>query len=220
MQMYRLQRWLRSALWFVPVLCVAAAVLVSIALLSLDRRHPGLVPTTITGSSTSVSTILSTVATAMVTLTALVLSILTVAVQLSMSQFSPRIVPALLQDRPSQFAFGLFGATFTFAGMAIRGLDEPKGFVPGVTVLTAYGLTLASICTLFLYMQHSAQRMRVGGLIDFVGDQLVAEFEDYPDAETSAAPTVPTHSCWHNGAAYSTSSTSMGSWRPPHALTA
>jgi uncharacterized membrane protein len=36
-------------------------------------------------------------------------------------------------------------------------------------------------------MHHSAQRLRVGGLIDFVGDQLVAEIERYPAAEASAA---------------------------------
>ena len=141
-------------------------------------------PISITGNSTAVSTLLSTVATSMVTLTTLVLTITTVAVQLSMGQFSPRIVPALLQDRQSQLAYGLFGATFTFAAVAIRGLDEPQGFVPGVTVLTAYALTLASIVTLFLYMHHSGQRLSPSGLIGLVGDQLTDEIGRYPSAES------------------------------------
>ena len=123
----------------------------------------------------------------MVTLTTLVLTITTVVVQLSMGQFSPRIVPALLQDRKSQVAYGLFGATFTFAALAIRGLDEPQGFVPGITVLTAYALTLASIGTLFLYMHHSARRLNPAGLIDLVGDQLSVEIEQYPQAESPTA---------------------------------
>jgi uncharacterized membrane protein len=187
MRRFRLLRWFRSELWFVPLVCVGAAVLLSIGLLELDRRNPGLVPSPITGNSTAVSTILSTVATSMVTLTTLVLTITTVAVQLSMGQFSPRIVPALLQDRPSQLAYGLFGATFTFAAVAIRGLDEPKGFVPGVTVLTAYALTLASIGTLFLYMHHSGQRLNPAGLIDLVGDRLSTQIEQYPRAESPTA---------------------------------
>jgi uncharacterized membrane protein len=166
---------------------VGAAVLLSIGLLAFDRRHPGLVPSSITGNSTAVSTLLSTIATSMVTLTTLVLTITTLAVQLSMGQFSPRIVPALLQDRQSQLAYGLFGATFTFAAIAIRGLGEPKGFVPGVTVLTAYGLTLASIGTLFLYMHHSGQRLNPAGLIDLVGDHLTDEIGRYPRAESPAA---------------------------------
>jgi uncharacterized membrane protein len=102
-----------------------------------------------------------------------------------MGQFSPRIVRALLQDRQSQFAYGLFGATFTFALLAIRGLDEPKGFVPGITVLTAYGLTLASIGTLFLYMHHSGQRLSAAGLISFVGGNLIAEVTRYPEMWTA-----------------------------------
>jgi uncharacterized membrane protein len=187
MRRLRLLRWFRSELWFVPLMCVGAAVLLSIGLLELDRRHPGLVPSSITGNSTTVSTILSTVATSMVTLTTLVLTITTVVVQLSMGQFSPRITPALLQDRQSQLAYGLFGATFTFAAVAIRALDEPKGFVPGVTVLTAYALTLASISTLFLYMHHSGQRLSPAGMIDLVGDRLGAQIEQYPRAEAPTA---------------------------------
>lgn len=183
MRRFRISRWLGSALWFVPLVCVGLAVLLSVALLAVDRRHPGLVPASITGNSNDVSTILSTVATAMVTMTTLVLTITTLAVELSMGQFSPRIVPALLQDRRSQLTFGLFGATFTFTALAIRGLDQPSGFVPGVTVLTAYALTLVSIGTLFLYMHHSGQRLRVSGLIDLVGDNLIAEIDRYPRAE-------------------------------------
>ena len=52
--------------------------------------------------------------------------------------------------------------------------------MPGVTVLTAYALTLASIGTLFLYMHHSGQRLNPAGLIDLVGDRLSAEIEQYP----------------------------------------
>ncbi len=182
MRRVRVLLWFRSALWLVPLVCVGAAMLLSVGLLALDRRHPGRVPSSITGNSSAASTILSTVAASMVTLTTLVLTITTVAVQLSMGQFSARIVPALLQDRQSQFSYGLFGATFTFSVLAIRGLDEPPGFVPGVTVLTAYALTLASIATLFLYMHHSGQRLSPAGLIDLVGDRLTSEIDQYPRA--------------------------------------
>lgn len=191
MRRLRVLLWLRSALWLVPMVCVGSAVLLSTGLLALDRRHPGMVSTSITGNSTAVSTILSTVAASMVTLTTLVLTITTVAVQLSMGQFSPRIVRALLQDRKSQFTYGIFGATFTFAVVAIIGLNEPSGFVPGVTVLTAYGLTFASIGTLFLYMHHSGQQLGPAGLIDFVGSHLIAEIDRYPEAATGSTAGEP-----------------------------
>ena len=56
----------------------------------------------------------------MVSLTALVLTIVLVVVQLAMGQFSPRIVQRLLRDRPSQLAIGLFVATFVHTLLALR----------------------------------------------------------------------------------------------------
>src|SRR3712207_9115866 len=66
----------------------------------------------ISGTPSDAQTILSSFATAMVSLTSLVLTVTLVAVQLAMGQFSPRIVGALLNDRFSQLAIGLFGASF------------------------------------------------------------------------------------------------------------
>ncbi|MEU0465255.1 DUF2254 domain-containing protein [Amycolatopsis sp. NPDC006131] len=127
----------------------------------------------ITGSPDAVSNILSTIASAMVTLTTLVLTVTTVAVQLAMGQFSPRIVRALLQDRSSQLAYGLSASTFTFAILALREVNAVDGSaVPGLTVLVAYALMLSSIAALFLYIHHSGNALRAAGLIDLVGDHL------------------------------------------------
>ena len=56
----------------------------------------------------------------MVSLAALVLTITMVVVQLAMGQFSPRIVQRILRDKPSQFAIGIFVATFAHAMLAMR----------------------------------------------------------------------------------------------------
>ncbi|WP_290050218.1 DUF2254 domain-containing protein [Amycolatopsis solani] len=170
----RARHRLRGELWIVPLLCVLAAIALSVVTVAIDRAFGDrLIPAGITGKPDSVSTILSTIASAMVTLTTLVLTITTVAVQLAMGQFSPRIVRALLQDRASQFAYGLFASTFTFAILALRELDtQGGGTVPGLTVLVAYLLMLASIVTLFVYMHHSGNSLRAAGLIDLVGDHL------------------------------------------------
>ena len=55
-----------------------------------------------------------------------------------------RIVQRLLRDRPSQFAIGLFVATFVHTLLAIREVDlgsaEQPGHVPGVAVITTFAL--------------------------------------------------------------------------------
>jgi len=100
---------LRSSLWFVPVLCVLAGVCISLGTLALDRLFDyQAISQSLVGGPDAAEAILSTVAASMVSLTALVLTITMVVVQLAMGQFSPRIVQRILRDKPSQLAIGLF----------------------------------------------------------------------------------------------------------------
>ena len=101
------------------------------------------IPRSLVGGPDAATAILSTVAASMVSLTALVLTITMVVVQLAMGQFSPRIVQRILQDKPSQLAIGLFVATFVHAILAVREVmnnGDGTGRVPGIAVLTAFVL--------------------------------------------------------------------------------
>ena len=121
MTLYKLFSNVRASLWLVPVLCVLLGAVVSFATIAVDRANDyDLIPRSLTGDPDAVLGILTTVATSMVSLTALVLTIVLVAVQLAMGQFSPRIVQRLLRDRPSQLAIGLFVATFVQTLLTIR----------------------------------------------------------------------------------------------------
>ena len=123
---------------------------------------------------------MTTIATAVVTLTSMVLTVTLVAVQLAMGQFSPRIVRALLDDRGDQLAIALFGATFSFAIFSLRAVDSGPGgeAVPGVTVVTALVLAAASAFALFFFVHHAGQQLRVGALVDLVGDELRGQLEE------------------------------------------
>jgi uncharacterized membrane protein len=120
-----------------------------------------------------VQTILTGASTALVTLTSVVLSLTLVAVQLAMGQFSPRIVRSILQDRRSQLAVGLFIGTLAYSLTVLRevnGQSSGGGAVPGLAVVVDYGLILSAIVALVLYVNHTAQSIRVGGLIGRVAD--------------------------------------------------
>ena len=138
---YKIWLSMRSSLWLIPVLCVLIGAVISFLTLSLDRVNDyDLLGESVVGTPDAALAILQTVATSMVSLTALVLTIVLVVVQLAMGQFSPRIVQRLLRDRPSQFAIGLFVDTL----LAIREVDlgsaEQPGHVPGVAVITTFAL--------------------------------------------------------------------------------
>lgn len=106
----------------------------------------------------------------MVSLAALVLTITMVVVQLAMGQFSPRIVQRILQDKPSQFAIGVFVGTFAHAMLALREVQTAgEGVVPGLAVVVAFALVILSIMVLVWYVHHIGRKLRVSALIELVG---------------------------------------------------
>ena len=165
---------IRQSLWFVPVMCVLAGVGSSFVVLWIDGLFDyELVPRWLTGGPDAALAILSSIATSMVSLAALVLTITMVVVQLAMGQFSPRIVQTILKDKPSQLAIGVFVGTFAFAMIAMRdvlvGSSGSSGRVPGLAVVVAFILVLVSIAVLVIYVHHIGSALRVSALIELVG---------------------------------------------------
>ena len=184
----------RSSLWFIPVLCVLAGLLLSAATIAIDRLLDfEVVPRWITGGPDAALGILTTIAASMVSLAALVLTITMVVVQLAMGQFSPRIVQTFLRDRPSQLAIGLFVATFAHAMLAMREVQfEGDGQVPGIAIAVSYLLVLTSIVMLVIYVDHIGRSLRVSALIELVGndtrgllDEQYSELLETPVADPS-----------------------------------
>ena len=184
-QSFRLRHLAQTRLWLLPLTCVLAGIGLAVALVSVDRSTRfHIVGTAVTGSAASVQTILTVASTALVTLTSVVLSLTLVAVQLAMGQFSPRIVRAILHDRRSQLAVGLFIGTFAYSMTVLREVSSGAGPVPGLAVAVNYGLILSAIVVLVLFVHHTAQSIRVGGLIGRVAD-------DTRDEVDRLHPTAP-----------------------------
>lgn len=193
MRSFRILRHIRTSLWFVPVACVVGGVFLSFLTIAIDRRSGfTLIPESLTGGPDAAIQILSTVAGSMVSLAALVLTITMVVVQLAMGQFSPRIVQTFLRDKPSQFAIGLFVATFAHAMLAMREVHFDRGgSVPGLAIVVAYVLIVVSIAALVLYVHHIGQSLRVSAIIELVGSGTRKAIDSqYPD-EGDAPPAGP-----------------------------
>lgn len=174
--LYKIYRNISTSLWLIPVLCVLIGIGISFVTLAIDRATDyQLLPRAIVGGPEAALEILTTVAGSMVHLAVLVLTIVLVVVQLAMGQFSPRIVQRLLRDRPSQFAIGLFVATFVHTLLAIREIEpggpDGEGQVPGVAIVATFVLALVSIAVLVMYIHHIGQALRVSALVEIAGKQ-------------------------------------------------
>lgn len=185
MMRFHIAETLRRQVWVIPLTGGAAGVGLSFATVAIDhhQRSP-LLPMGLIGTTTDAQEILTTIASSVVSLTTIVLTVTLVAIQLALGQFSPRIVRALFDDRGDQAAIAIFAATFTFALLSLHTVGtSPRVPVPGVTIWTATALAIASGAALFFFVDHAGHRLRVAGVVDLVGDQLREELaRRYPAA--------------------------------------
>lgn len=118
-------------------------------------------------SSASAIAILSAIASGMMALTAIVFSLLLVALQLGNTVYSPRILRVLGDTTSTGHALGVFTGTFVYALMAVRTIDIAGG--PGINVsfvIVAFLWLLASVVVLVLLVPRSRHFT--------IGDVLVA----------------------------------------------
>ena len=127
-----------------------------------------LAPLAFQGTADDARTLLSNITTSVITVIALVLGLTVVALQLSSTQFSPRLLRNFLRDRPNQIVLSTFTATFVYAaaglytvGLAVgtRTEDFPRLAVSGALVLM-----FASLAMVVYFADHLAHSIQVDAI--------------------------------------------------------
>ncbi|GAB3019337.1 hypothetical protein GCM10011376_29590 [Nocardioides flavus (ex Wang et al. 2016)] len=186
-------RRLRDKFWALPLLFAAAAVLLGLGLTALDDwLDTSLsIPFLFAGGPEGARAVLSAIITSMISFTGLVFSITVVVLQLTSSQFSPRVLRTFLRDWVNQLALGVFVATFVYALVvlrSVRGTAQTDTFVPQVAVTVAFGFVLASVVVFLVYIDHIAQSIRAASIVTRIADETreVLESRHPADAERHA----------------------------------
>ena len=177
---------LRSALWFLPGVFLALAILQALVIPEWEERHGGTAVGEFffEGGPDGARVLLSMVSGSTLTLMVLVFSITIVALQLASSQFSPRVLRSFLRDWYSQLSLGVFTATFAYSITVLRAVRSDEAgstaFVPRLAVALAFFWALASVVVFVLYVHHTASSIRVVSVIGRIGTESRAMIErDY-----------------------------------------
>jgi len=169
---------LRTNLWFVPALEVAAAVLLFVVTITIDRAAAdGTVHLPFwmdNGSADAARQILIGIAAAVITVIGLVFSITILALTLASTQFGPRILRTFIRDRGTQVTLGTFVATFVFAVLALASVtNDGRGeFVPHFTITVALVLVLADLGVLIYFIDHVARSIQLPTVIAGIAAEL------------------------------------------------
>ncbi len=165
-----------------PSTICALAVVAGVVLPRVDEALTEDLPYLFGGGAESARSLLSTIASAMISVTGLVFSITMVVMQLASSQFTPRLLGSFLSSRITQVTLGVFTSSFVFALIVlrdVRGGDDP--FVPQLSVTVAFLLVLASVALFFAFIHHITVSIQVSKVIDRVADQTVRALQQGDD---------------------------------------
>lgn len=165
---------------------VAVAVAVSFALIRLDaqstsREQSGIL---YTFGPEGARAILSAIAGSMITVAGLTFSLTMLTLQLASSQFGPRLLRNIMQDRGNQFVLGIFIATFVYCLLVLRTVRgiEGNSFVPHLSVAFGVVLAITSLAVLIYFIHHVATVVRVENLLKQITEEAISAIDKiYPD---------------------------------------
>src|SRR5215470_7962447 len=161
-----LSEYVRGSLWVLPTMSVLAALAAG-SLLSLVRVGPRS-PLAFQGTSDDARTLLIGIAGTMVTVIALLLGLTVVALQLSSTQYSPRLLRNFLRDRPNQVVLSVFVATFAYSAAGLYTVGVSGGSrtatFPRLAVSGALVLLFVSLGLLVYFADHLVHPTRVDAI--------------------------------------------------------
>lgn len=165
-----LAEYVRGSLWVLPTLSVLGA-LVAGSLLSLIKTDSES-PLAFQGTADDARTLLIGIAGTMVTVIAVLLGLTVVALQLSSTQFSPRLLRNFLRDRPNQVVLSVFVATFAYSAaglytVGVSGGSRSENF-PRFAVSGAILLLFISLGLLVYFADHLVHSIQVDAIMNVV----------------------------------------------------
>ncbi|HEY7103845.1 MAG TPA: DUF2254 domain-containing protein [Mycobacteriales bacterium] len=174
------REYVRGSLWVLPTASVLVALAVG-GVLSLVRLPRG-APLAFQGTADDARTLLIGITSTMVTVIALVLGLTVVALQLSSTQFSPRLLRNFLRDRPNQLVLSSFVATFAYAaaGLYTVGVSagQRTGDYPRLAVTGAMALLFVSLGLLVYFADHLAHSIQVDSIMRVARMQTLEVIDD------------------------------------------
>ncbi len=170
----KLRHWwdgMWASFWFVPAAIVIGAVALAVGMVVLgasiefnvDKKWPLGFGAGAAGSRG----LLTAVASSMITVAGVVFSITIVALSLTSSQYTSRVLRNFMRDTINQVVLGVFVGIFAYCLVVlrtIRGGDE-GAFVPSLAVLVGLLLAFVGIGFLIYFIHHIALSIQASSII-------------------------------------------------------
>src|SRR3954471_5185896 len=187
------REYVRGSLWVLPTLCALGALLLGAVLSQVDVGPDS--PLAFQGTADDARSLLSEIAGTLVTVIALLLGLAVVALQLSSTQFSPRLLRNFLRDRPNQIVLGVFVGTFAYSAgglftVGVSGGARSEEF-PRFAASVVVGLLFLSLALLVFFADHLAHSIQVDTIMRVVERSTLPVIDGALFTSEDPPPAVP-----------------------------
>lgn len=163
----------RSNLFAIPLFYLIVLGVLAQVMLEIDQRitqEQLEIPLVFRSTVDSARALLSTVATATITVAGIAFSVSLLLFQLASNQFSPRVLHGFFRDTFTKHVLGLVVGTFTYCLLvlrAVRGAVETNGteIIPNLSVALGLVAGIASILAIVAFINHTAHSMHATEII-------------------------------------------------------
>ena len=170
----------RRSFWFVPAEIVLGAVGLAAGMIaidtSVDLRVDTNWPLVFGSGAAGARGLLSTVAGSMITVAGVVFSITIVALSLTSSQYTSRILRNFMGDRRNQVVLGVFVGIYAYCLVVLRTIraGDEGGFVPSLAVLGGLVLAFIGIGFLIFFIHHISVSIQASSIIATAAEETIA----------------------------------------------
>lgn len=184
-------RRVKESLFTIPALIVLACMGAAFGALYLDstladslENWPIVLGTTVAGGRA----VLTTIASATITVAAIVFSITALSTQMAASQYSPRVLGGFFEDSFQQAVIGLIVGTFLYALVVLASvssaiIDGGVEATPSISVTVALVLGVVSAISIVWYINRSLRRMQIDSVVRRIAGASLKAIDRYLDSD-------------------------------------
>ena len=193
---------LRASYWFIPTVMTCGAVILAFLMIRLDQS---LSLDTIRSlgfgyynQPDGARSLVSTVASSMITVAGTTFSITLAVLSLTSGQFGPRLLSNFMRDLGNQIVLGTFVATYVYCLLVLRTIHTSSSaiaaFVPHLSVVLAIVLALLNVGVFIYFIHHTAESIQASTITARIAHELEGMIKRlYPEAtpdDVAAPPTL------------------------------
>ena len=167
----------KESIWFLPSVFILGSIFLAIVITEIDiffiDQFYETFPVFLYTSIDFARSILSVIATSLLTMTAIIFSTIMIVFSMYSAQYSPKTLQNFISDRLTQTVLGIFIAGFTYSIVSLLLIQEVKANIVVFNPIFAIVLALLCVGYFIRFIQYITVSIQINNLIENIRKEIL-----------------------------------------------